>query len=426
MKYTFGSFLCLLLCFSCQKPDTENFLVGIQIQDRNGISETVSIPEKLEVYNKTDFLSAQPFKKVIRIYKKEGKNHSVITTYHPNGLIWKYLEAQDMRASGLYREWFPTGQLKLEAHVIGGTADVGVGAQSDWLFDGISEVWDQQGNQVARIPYEKGALEGPTHHFYPTGRIEREVPYKQNLLDGDVVEYFPDGRIKEKVFYQKGLKQGLSVGYGMEGNVCWTEEYKDDVLQNGSYFTAEGEKISSVQNGFGFQTFFDDRLSFQQIEIRRGRQEGAIKQFTEDRELKLSYQLKDGKKHGEEISYYLKSELDHCPSHPAPKLSIEWHDDAIHGMVKTWYKNGSLESQKEWARNKKNGNACSWYLDGSLMLIEEYEEDQLFQGKYFKKGAQDPISSVVQGNGLATLYDEHGLFLRKVIYHKGKPVEPEN
>ena len=41
-----------------------------------------------------------------------------------------------MRASGIYREWFPTGQLKIEAYVIGGSADVGVGAQSDWLFDG--------------------------------------------------------------------------------------------------------------------------------------------------------------------------------------------------------------------------------------------------------------------------------------------------
>ena len=73
MRSFLGGFLLCLFCFSCQRPETENFLVGIQIQDRNGISETVSIPDKLEVYNQTDFLSAQPFKKVIRIYKKRGK-----------------------------------------------------------------------------------------------------------------------------------------------------------------------------------------------------------------------------------------------------------------------------------------------------------------------------------------------------------------
>ena len=265
-------------------------------------------------------------------------------------------------------------------------------------------MWDAQGNVCAQIPYEKGVLEGVTHHFYPTGQLEREAPYRQNLLDGDVIEYFLDGQIKGKITYRKGLKQGLSVGYGMEGNVCWTEEYKDDYLQNGSYFTPEKEKISSVQNGFGFQTFFDDTLAFQQIEIRKGKQEGTVKQFTQSRELKLSFHLKDGKRHGEEISYYLKSELEsYFPPQPVAKLSIEWNEDAIHGLVKTWYKNGCLESQKEWARNKKNGNACSWYLDGSLMLIEEYEDDLLRLGKYFKKGIQDPTSSVMHGNGLATL-----------------------
>lgn len=426
MKKFLGCALLCFFCFSCQKTETDNFLVGIQIQDRNGVSETVSIPDKLEVYNKTDFLSAQPFKKVIRVYKKEGKSHSIITTYHPNGLIWKYLEAQDMRASGLYKEWFPTGQLKVEAYVIGGSADVGIGAQSDWLFDGLSRVWDEQGNLIAEIPYEKGSLEGVTRNFYPTGQIEREAPYKQNLLEGAVVEYFLDGRIKRTVSYQKGLKQGLSAGYDIQGTVCWTEEYREDLLQNGSYFASDGEKISSVQDGFGFQTFFEDSLAFQQIEIRKGKQEGTIKQFSPEKELKLCYQLKNGKKHGAEISYYQSSELEQIPLKPAPKLSIEWNEDAIHGLVKTWYKNGSLESQKEWARNKKNGNACSWYLDGSLMLIEEYEDDLLSSGKYFKRAVQDPVSSVTMGNGLATLYDENGIFLQKVIYHKGRPVDPEN
>lgn len=424
MKSPIYCLVIALLFSSCHRESQENFLVGIQIQDRNGISETISIPEKLEAYNQVDFLSSQPYKKVIRVYKKEGKNSSLITTYHPNGLPWKYLEAEDMRASGLYREWFPSGQLKIEAHVIGGTADVATGAQSDWLFDDVSEVWDEGGNIIAHIPYEKGALHGTALYFYPTGQTEREMTYVQNLLEGEMIEYFPHGQIKEKVSYRKGIKQELSVGYGPEGNLLWTEEYKDDLLQNGSYFTPEGEKISSVHKGFGFQTFFDDTLAFQQIEVQKGKQEGSIKQFTKAQELQLAYQIKQGKKQGEEIRYYLKEESG--SSTPLPKFSIQWNEDMIHGHVKTWYKNGNLESQKEWARNKKNGNACSWYLDGNLMLIEEYEDDLLQSGQYFKKGSQGPISTIIQGNGLATLYDEQGIFLRKVIYYKGKPVDPEN
>jgi antitoxin component YwqK of YwqJK toxin-antitoxin module len=411
---------------SCHRSEPDNFLVGIQIQDRNGISETISIPDRLETYKQVDFLSSQPFKKVIRVYKKEGKNHSIITTYHPNGFIWQYLEAQDMRAYGLYQEWFFTGQVKIKAHVIGGTADVSPGAQSDWLFDGISEVWDEQGRLAASIPYEKGVLQGTSLHFYPTQQTHLETPYHQNLLEGEWTEYYPDGTTKEKTVYSKGIKTGKSIGYSSLGKLCWTEEYKNDFLQKGSYFSAEGDLVSSVSNGFGFQTFFDDLCSFQQIEVQKGKQEGIIKQFTSNKELRLIYKIKNGKKQGEEIEYYSFFDLEDQNNAPSPKISIQWDQDAIHGSVKTWYSNGSLESQKEWARNKKNGASCSWYQDGSLMLIEEYEEDILMKGKYFKKHMKEPISTILQGNGLATLYDDQGVFLRKIVYQKGKPIDPES
>lgn len=407
---------CFLVC-SCQKSPPANDLVGIQIQDRNGLSETISIPEKLETYNNIDFLSSQPFKKVIRVYKKEGKNHSIITTYHPNGMIWQYLECQDMRASGLYQEWFSTGQLKIKAYVIGGTADVALGAQSDWLFDGLSEVWDEQGRLTAQIPYEKGALQGVSLNFYPDGQIERSVPYEKQLIEGELIEYFPDGQIKQRTSYKKGLKQGTCIGLGAEGRLLWEEDYKNDLLQKGVYFSPEGTQVSEVQQGRGFQTFFEDSGAFQQIEIQKGRQEGIIKQFSEEGKLQLIYRIKDHRKDGEEVVYYPSAEK---------KMSLEWHDDMIHGSVKTWYQNGSLESQKQFARNKKNGTVCSWYEDGQLMLIEEYENDTLLEGQYFKKNKPDPISTIVQGNGIASLYDGQGIFLRKVIYHKGKPVDPEN
>ena len=84
----FSFILLLFAAFGCSHYSPEGDpLVAIQIQDRNGFTETISTPERLENYSKVDFLSSQPFKKVLRVYKSEGKNHSVITTYHPNGSI---------------------------------------------------------------------------------------------------------------------------------------------------------------------------------------------------------------------------------------------------------------------------------------------------------------------------------------------------
>src|SRR3990167_1007693 len=152
-------------------------LFAIKIQDRNGLTETISSPERLEAYKGTDFLSSQPYKKVLRVYKKAGKTHSVITAYHPNGAIAQYLEAEEMRAHGAYKEWFPNGQQKIEAIVIGGTADIVPGAQRDWLFDGITRVWNEQGHLLAKIPYQKGVLQGTSTYYYSSGETQRQIQY---------------------------------------------------------------------------------------------------------------------------------------------------------------------------------------------------------------------------------------------------------
>ena len=44
----------------------------------------------------------------------------------------------------------------------------------------------------------------------------------------------------------------------------------------------------------------------------------------------------------------------------------------------------------------------------------------LISGKYYKKNSQTPISEIIDGNGVATLYDEEGIFLHKIPYQNGK------
>ena len=171
-------FLLLFAAASCHhySPESEDTLVAIQIQDRNGLTETISSPDRLEMYETIDFLYSQPYKKVLRVYRKTGKNRSLITTYHPNGGVWQYLEAEEMRAHGAYREWYPNGQQKIEATVLGGTADVTAGNQHDWLFEGLSQVWDEQGHLLAKILYRNGALEGPAPIFIPMAKSKKSFP----------------------------------------------------------------------------------------------------------------------------------------------------------------------------------------------------------------------------------------------------------
>jgi uncharacterized protein YcfL len=85
MKKIATLFLILILtgCASKAAQNT-NDMATIQILDRNGFSETISAKERLGKYENTDFLTPQPYQKVVRIYGKssQGKTTSKITTYH--------------------------------------------------------------------------------------------------------------------------------------------------------------------------------------------------------------------------------------------------------------------------------------------------------------------------------------------------------
>lgn len=417
-------FLLLVLAAGCNRASNDP-LVVIQIQDRNGLTETISTPDRIASYEAVDFLTAQPFKKVLRAYKKEGKNHSKITTYHPNGMIAQYLEAEEMRAHGAYKEWFENGQIKIEATVVGGTADVAPGTQQDWLFDGISQVFDEQGSPVARLSYNKGMLEGPSIYYYSTGGIQRELPFVKNDLEGEAFEFSINGELKSKIQYKKGLKEGSCLAYFDDSKIALVEDYTDGLLRKGTYYTPKGELISEVDNGGGFQALYEGS-ALTLIEFRMGKPNGLVRKYTSKGELLRSFYLKNGKKHGEEIEYYLPSELELPSDRPLHKLSVNWNENTIHGFVKTWYNTGSHQSEREYCRNQKQGTALGWYKDGALMLLEEYEEDRLVKGQYFKINTKEPASTIANGNGVAYLYDETGSFIRKVPYSKGKPIDIED
>jgi antitoxin component YwqK of YwqJK toxin-antitoxin module len=161
-------------------------------------------------------------------------------------------------------------------------------------------------------------------------------------------------------------------------------------------------------------------------EFRIGLPEGLVQRFTPKGEIQRSHFIKNERKQGEEVEYFLSSELETSEAKPTPKMMVNWNDNTVHGCAKTWYNNGQLQSQREYSRNKRSGPSLAWYRDGSLMLYEEYEEDKLLTGQYYKLQKKEPVSSIVNGNGLATLFDETGSLLKKVPYLKGKPVDPED
>lgn len=420
----FAFLLMLLITFTgakrCNKKPKLLPLSSIHIIDRNGLSETISNKERMQQFQNIDFLKSQPYQKVLRIYARDSKGHirSAITTYYENGNVKQFLEILDGRANGCYWEWHENGVLSLSSHVIGGTPDITSAAEKTWLFDGVSCVWDENNRIKAEISYSQGFLEGVSIYYHSCGEMWKRIPYSKDLIEGKVEIFCKDGRLLQEINYCEGKKHGISTRYWEENALASQEVYYNGKLEQGTYFDRNGEPVAEIKNGKGQRAVFGKRHIKELQDYIHGSLEGEVKVFNEEGILKRIYHVKNGMKHGEEIEYY-----DQIFSTPSlqPKFSFHWTEGKIQGIMRTWYSNGNLESQKELANNAKNGVLTAWYRDGNIMMIEEYEMNKLIRGDYFKIHERTPVSQILQGKGTATLFDPSGHFIQKVNYVNGKP-----
>ncbi|GAB4194365.1 MAG: hypothetical protein Tsb0015_17370 [Simkaniaceae bacterium] len=414
--------IIILFCFglsSCshRSSSQEEHLTSIQFIDRHGVRETISTKERLKNFEKSDFLSPQPFEKVVRIFGKneEGKALSKLTSYHANGQIKQYLEIVGGRAKGKYQEWYENGNPKIILNVIEGIGDLNQAALQSFMLDGISQAFDENGNLQAQFVYDKGALQGDAFFYYPNKKIQSRTPFRSNKIQGIVAQYNEDGEIIGESEYDLGLLHGKSYFKGNKEKPPFQEIYEKGKIIHGRYFNFDNKLVSQVESGRGMKSYFENGKLVRQCEVAKGILEGKVKVFNNLGEVESIYHIKDGEKHGDEWIYYPKTEQ--------IKIQMVWYEGEVHGVVKTWYENGKLESEKEFSHNKKHGMNFSWYKDGSLMMVEEYENDLLKKGSYYKRGHDSPISKIVNGNGEATLYDADGYFIRKVEYQNGQPFE---
>ena len=423
MKKLITSSLFLLAAASlalsgCAKgTGTDPKMATISITDRNGFSETISTIDRLERYENVNFLSCQPYERVMRVYQRDfqGNVRAELITYHNNGQPAQYVDIVNGRVCGNYYEWHSNGTMNIHARVVEGEPELSEAAQQTWVFDGTSYVWDDDGNLLAEIPYCKGVLEGDSVYYHPSGNIWKTVTFHKDLMEGDRIVYLDNGDILSLTCFKEGLPHGRAVRYWTPQQLASEEYYDNGYLQTGNYYQPSGALSSSIHYGEGYKSVFAKDYIAQHQQYAEGIPAGEIKVYSPEGFITQIYHVKNGMKHGEDIEYYPQSRG------TIPKISTYWIEGQLQGMCKTWYPNGVQESQREMNNGSKQGVLSAWYRDGSLMMIEEYENNKLAKGQYFKKNDPVPTSRVVNGNGVVTLYDADGHYKAKATIKNGKP-----
>lgn len=354
----------------------------------------------------------------MRMYKNsKGESVSCLTTYHTNGQIKQYLECVNNRACGRYREWHSNGKIRIQAEVISGIADLHPSAESGWLFDGVSFAYNDEGTLEAAISYEKGLLEGTSYYYHTNGELWKECPYHKGFPHGEFLTYTPTGALLKRQAYTNGHLHGTSIRYDECSSEKWSEEvYENGLLMQGTYLDPETQNIRyTIQEGKGTQALYGKYAIVETRTFHRGKAQGKVTVFDPlGKTILQTYSLMDDHKHGEELFFHTDSSQ--------PKLLLTWNQGILQGPVKTWYANGNLESCKELVNNKKSGLLTIYYPEGQIMATEEYNDELLIKGEYFRLGDRYPYSKIEKGYGSAVFFTETGNISKKITYQDGKPV----
>lgn len=135
-------------------------------------------------------------------------------------------------ADGVYREYYPSGQLFIDGRFAKGRQD------GEWTYyhpngelnrkvvyadgqlNGAWEVHRADGSLAAKRSFAKGQRDGEWIIYDETGKLPiREEHYLLGKQDGVWKTWFPDGKLRQEISFKDGVKQGPSKEWNENGEI---------------------------------------------------------------------------------------------------------------------------------------------------------------------------------------------------------------
>lgn len=219
---------------------------------------------------------------------------------------------------------------------------------------------------VVTTSYENGVLHGPTtitfprsqtvHHYtlYNQGNRVKEIEYDANGMP--LVE-----------FVQLSPARHMTTSWYEEGTPLSIEEFANEELVEGQYFTPANELETRVEKGKGTRIRRDRRgalLSRERID------EGYVTQretfFSNGMPESITLLFRN-KEHGEKRLFTEQGE---------PLAIEEWIHGERHGLS-SYFKNGSRALDVSYLNGKRNGIEREYREDGHILKEIHWEEDMM-------------------------------------------------
>ena len=239
--------------------------------------------------------------------------------------------------------------------------------EQDW------EAREQDGQVVSMLKngvkitktFENGKLHGPTTHTFPHSSIvEKLMVYDQGTLLKESVNDAAGMPIREEI-YEFDNRTIITL-WDDKGVPLSIEEYDDEILMEGKYFTPEHELEASVESGSGIRVKRDRAgILISRDEIR----DGAIASrttFHPNGGIHTVSHYDNYELHGSQMKYTASGR---------PLMELNWNHGVLDGS-KVIYRNGSKVAVIPYVKGQKHGVELHYDDLGNLTAEIEWRNDK--------------------------------------------------
>ncbi|MGL4616176.1 MAG: toxin-antitoxin system YwqK family antitoxin [Shewanella sp.] len=126
-----------------------------------------------------------------KVYFLHGQENGIVTSYYPNGRVWRETTYINGKKEGVERFYFDKIQffskkLKSEHHY------------NNNKENGIEKRYDEKGVLREEIPWLNGERDGIAKKYYENGALQYETRYNNGKYIGLIRSYYPNGDLEHE------------------------------------------------------------------------------------------------------------------------------------------------------------------------------------------------------------------------------------
>jgi len=255
--------------------------------------------------------------------------------------------------------------------------------------DGQAIALLKNGIKVTRS-FENGVLHGLTSYTFPNSAIiERLLTYDQGVLLKEVVQDERGVPMREELFEFDDRK--ILTYWDEKGAPLSIEEYDDELLKEGKYYTPDHELEAHVESGFGVRVKRDHTGS---LLYRDKIENGVIVErtsFHPNREVHSISRYHDYQLHGEQLKFTASGK---------PLMILNWNHGVLDGL-KTIYRNGTKIAEIPYINGQKHGIELHYDDLGNLTAEIAWKCDKKHGKSQFHTEESTEIEWFYQGQSVA-------------------------